>query len=111
MIQRMCAAYGTRIERVLHGARRLEDLGQEIAPQLFEAELEYLRGAESARGGQDVLWRRSKLGLTLDSGAVQRVERWLAAHRAPPAIRWPSPRSAACQPVSSRATVSMALER
>ncbi|MBW4050279.1 MAG: glycerol-3-phosphate dehydrogenase [Proteobacteria bacterium] len=91
MIQRMCAAYGTRIERVLHGARRLEDLGQEIAPQLFEAELEYLRGAEWARGGQDVLWRRSKLGLTLDSGAVQRVERWLAAHRAPPAIRWPSP--------------------
>lgn len=94
MIRRMCAAYGTRVERILQGAHRLADLGQEMAPQLYEAELEYLRGAEWARRAEDVLWRRSKLGLALDGEAAERVDRWLAAHRAPPAISWPLPAGA-----------------
>ena len=42
-----------------------------MAPQLFEAELNYLRRFEWARSGEDVLWRRSKLGLHL--GAEQRA--------------------------------------
>lgn len=93
MIRRMCAAYGTRIDRVLRGAHRLADLGAEIAPQLFEAELEYLRDAEWARGSEDVLWRRSKLGLILDHASQQRVDRWLTGEHAPRAseIRWSSP--------------------
>ena len=82
MLRRMCAAYGTRIERVLRGARRLADLGAEIAPQLFEAELQYLRDAEWARNAEDVLWRRSKLGLTLGRDCAERVDRWFEANRA-----------------------------
>lgn len=77
-IRRMCRAYGTRIERILGAARRSEDLGREIAPQLFEAELEYLRTQEWARVAEDVLWRRSKLGLGLDAAARRRVAEWLA---------------------------------
>ncbi|MFI4884746.1 MAG: glycerol-3-phosphate dehydrogenase [Steroidobacterales bacterium] len=73
MIRRMSRAYGTRIERVLGQARRSEDLGEEIAPGLFEAELEYLRAKEWARSADDVLWRRSKLGLALDPAARERV--------------------------------------
>jgi glycerol-3-phosphate dehydrogenase len=79
MVRRMCAAYGTRVERIVQGARRLADLGQEIAPQLFEAELEYLRAVEWARRAEDVLWRRSKLGLALDGHAAAAIARWLAA--------------------------------
>lgn len=80
MIRRMSRAYGTRIERVLGQARRSEDLGEEIAPGLFEAELEYLRTKEWARSADDVLWRRSKLGLALDPAARERVAQWVAQH-------------------------------
>ena len=83
MIRRMCAAYGTRIERVLYGVRRLADLGAEIAPQIFEAELQYLRDTEWARSAEDVLWRRSKLGLTLGRDYAECIDRWFAANRAP----------------------------
>ncbi len=78
MIRRMCRAYGTRIEGIIGNARRLADLGEEIAPQLHEAELEYLRTREWARSAQDVLYRRSKLGLRVGPQGVERIERWLA---------------------------------
>lgn len=79
MIRRMCRAYGARIELAVGGAQRLEDLGQEVAPLLYEAELEYLRSREWARSAQDVLWRRSKLGLAFDAQAAERVEQWFAS--------------------------------
>lgn len=79
MIRRMCAAYGTRIERIMGAARRIEDLGAQIAPDLFAAELEYLRDSEWARSAEDVLWRRTKLGLVLAREPVQRLERWFEA--------------------------------
>lgn len=79
MTRRMCRAYGTRIEKIMGSARCLADLGEEVAPQLYEAELDYLRTREWARSAQDVLYRRSKLGLRIGRQAEQRVERWLAA--------------------------------
>jgi glycerol-3-phosphate dehydrogenase len=54
--------------------RLLEDpagLGSEVAPGLHEAELRYLWDHEWARQADDVLWRRSKLGLHL--GAKERA--------------------------------------
>ncbi len=81
LIRRLCRAYGTRIERVLGHARRLTDLGAELGPQVYEAELQYMRDEEWARTGQDALWRRSKLGLRLDSAQQQRVAAWFAAIR------------------------------
>jgi glycerol-3-phosphate dehydrogenase len=62
-VQRMARAYGGRIDLVLGAARSASDLGREIAPGLFEAELDYLRREEWALSADDVLWRRSKLGL------------------------------------------------
>lgn len=79
LIGRMCRAYGTRIEHVLGSARGVEDLGKQIAPQLYEAELEYLRTREWARSAQDVLWRRSKLGLAHTAEAAERIDRWFAS--------------------------------
>ena len=76
MIRRMCKAYGTRIARIMGSARSVADLGEQVAPMLYEAELQYLSDAEWARGADDVLWRRSKLGLYVGDSDVQRVERW-----------------------------------
>jgi glycerol-3-phosphate dehydrogenase len=79
--RRLARAYGTRITQVLGGASSLEELGAELAPGLFEREVEYLYVQEWARIAADVLWRRSKLGLVCDAAAVERVEHWLQKRR------------------------------
>ena len=63
--QRLVAAYGTRLEAVLGDARSLNDLGPGFGPELTGAEVRYLMAKEWARFPDDVLWRRSKLGLTM----------------------------------------------
>jgi glycerol-3-phosphate dehydrogenase len=76
---RYARAYGSRLDRLLHGAARLEDLGAEVAPQLYERELEYLCDVEWACSAEDVLWRRSKLGLHVPPTAHASVQGWLDA--------------------------------
>jgi glycerol-3-phosphate dehydrogenase len=75
-LQRMAGAYGTRVHAVLGPARRLADLGEAVAEGLYEAELDYLVAREWATCAEDVLWRRSKLGLHLSSAQRQRVADW-----------------------------------
>jgi glycerol-3-phosphate dehydrogenase len=79
LIRRLCRSYGTRIEQILGQARRLSDLGAEIAPRVYEAELNLMRSEEWARTGDDALWRRSKLGLHLDAEARGAVKAWFGA--------------------------------
>ncbi|MCG1043250.1 glycerol-3-phosphate dehydrogenase [Mycetohabitans sp. B8] len=73
---RYAHAYGTRVEQLLDGAKTLSDLGAEIAPGLYEAELRYLRDQEWSCSADDVLWRRSKIGLHLDAQAAGNVQAW-----------------------------------
>lgn len=79
MVRRMCRAYGTRIERIMPVTGQIAALGEQIAPELYEAELEYLRTQEWACNADDVLWRRSKLGLRIDGETAARIDRWFAA--------------------------------
>ncbi len=89
--RRYAHAYGTRVGRVLGPATQLKDLGAEILPQLYERELEYLCNEEFALAAEDILWRRTKLGLHLLHTDTAPLERWLerraraAPHRAPAA--------------------------
>jgi len=76
---RYAHAYGTRIERVLGAATARADLGQELLPQLYEREAEYLCREEYARSAEDILWRRSKLGLHLLQADPGPLERYLAS--------------------------------
>ncbi|MFZ2652846.1 MAG: glycerol-3-phosphate dehydrogenase [Burkholderiaceae bacterium] len=73
---RLARAYGSRVEALLGQG----ELGAEVAPGLFEAELDFLRRTEWARCPEDVLWRRSKLGLHLDAAQHGAVARWCAQH-------------------------------
>ncbi|WP_322102703.1 glycerol-3-phosphate dehydrogenase [Paraburkholderia sp. J41] len=86
LARRYARAYGTRAERVVGAARSLDDLGAEVAPGIYEAELRYLREAEWATCAEDVLWRRSKLGLHVAPGTLPQVgaaiDAWFAAARA-----------------------------
>ncbi len=76
LLRRLARAYGTRALRLLEGAAVAGDLGPEIAPGLHERELDYLQRVEWARSADDVLWRRSKLGLHVDAAAAARVQAW-----------------------------------
>jgi glycerol-3-phosphate dehydrogenase len=60
---RIGRAYGTRTRRWLGQARRWADLGRNFGAGLSEAEVDYLKREEWARTAEDVLWRRTKLGL------------------------------------------------
>ena len=77
LAERLARAYGTRIAEVLGEAGSLGDLGEDLGGGLHEAELEYLVSREWARTAEDVLWRRSKLGLRAPEGMAERIASWL----------------------------------
>ena len=74
MLRRMSRVYGTRATRILAGALTLEDLGPVLAGNLTAREVEYLVNVEWARTAEDILFRRTKLGLHVDRSAVGRLE-------------------------------------
>jgi glycerol-3-phosphate dehydrogenase len=76
--QRLVGAYGSRLDDVLGGAKTRDDLGQSFGPELSEAEVRYLMTKEWARFPDDVLWRRSKLGLTMSPAAQEALAAFMA---------------------------------
>ena len=81
LARRLARAYGTRVTRLLNGAASLDDLGADLGAGLTERELAYLVEAEWARTAEDILWRRSKLGLH-DPALAGRLDAALARLRA-----------------------------
>ena len=82
LVRRYARAYGTRIHTLLRGRADIAAMGEQILPGLFEAEVAYLRQHEWAQTAEDILWRRSKLGLHLGSDAAEVLQRWLDEHPA-----------------------------
>ena len=76
---RYARAYGTRVKTLLSGCGKLADLGGEIVPGLYEAEVRYLVTHEWATCAEDILWRRSKLGLHVPRDCAGQLDAWLAA--------------------------------
>ncbi len=76
--RRLARAYGTLALNLLGSARRREDLGRDFGMGLSEAEVEHLTGREWARTAEDILWRRSKLGLRADTAQIVALEKFLA---------------------------------
>lgn len=88
-VRRLARAYGTRAERLLGDARALSDLGETFGSDLSAREVDYLVRHEWARMPDDILWRRSKLGLRMDREGVARLGRYLAAASAGPGAQRP----------------------
>ena len=76
--RRLVGAYGTRVENVLKTATRLDDLGVCLGANLTAAEVRYLIATEWARTADDVLWRRSKLGLVFSEAERIGLDRFMA---------------------------------
>ena len=75
---RLVGAYGTRVENVLGKASQLDDLGIRFGADLTAAEVRYLMTKEWAQTAEDVLWRRSKLGLRFLEDERSALEQFMA---------------------------------
>ena len=79
LAERYARAYGTRADVMLKGIGSMDAMGTLLAPGLYEAEAAYLVDHEWALSADDMLWRRSKLGMQASTGDVERLDAWIAA--------------------------------
>ena len=68
---------------MLGSAKSLADLGQSFGATLTAAEVNYLMSSEWAVSAEDIVWRRSKLGLRMSTDEIAALDGWIAAHRVP----------------------------
>jgi glycerol-3-phosphate dehydrogenase len=80
--RRLVRAYGLRAERVLGEARSMDDLGERFTGDLTAAEVRYLVENEWAQTAEDVLYRRSKLGLAASKEEREKLEQFIAELKA-----------------------------
>ena len=80
-VERLFRAYGTDAETMLGDARSAADLGQSFGP-LSEREVTWLRDKEWAQSADDILWRRSKLGLHMTAEEQEALRTYMAAANA-----------------------------
>lgn len=79
--RRLVKAYGTEAREVLGSATQVTDLGASFGATLTEAEVRWLMAREYARTAEDVVWRRSKLGLRLTLDEIAILDDWMHACR------------------------------
>jgi glycerol-3-phosphate dehydrogenase len=79
---RLVHTYGARAAQVLGGATSAAGLGRNFGATLTEAEVRYLVEGEWARTAEDVVWRRTKLGLRLSSAEIAALDAWMRDRRA-----------------------------
>ncbi len=80
---RLAHAYGTRAARLLGDAKSAADLGVSFGATLTESEVRYLMAAEWAVTAEDIVWRRSKLGLRMSPAEIAALDDWIAARGTP----------------------------
>ncbi|MEM6617228.1 MAG: glycerol-3-phosphate dehydrogenase [Pseudomonadota bacterium] len=85
MLRRLCRNYGTEARGIIGDAREPYELGMHFGADLYEAEVRHLMDREWARTADDVLWRRSKLGLKLSKSEAEALDHWMADARHEPA--------------------------
>ncbi|MDB5504339.1 MAG: hypothetical protein JWR89_4241 [Tardiphaga sp.] len=82
---RLAHAYGTRAQKVLGQAKTAADLGQAFGATLTEREVKYLMAHEFAVDAEDIVWRRSKLGLRMSAAEIATLQDWIMANHVEPA--------------------------
>ena len=79
LLRRLAEAYGSRARAVLGDAKAMADLGEVFAADLTAREVDYLINQEFARTAEDILWRRTKIGLHATADQVARLEGYLTS--------------------------------
>jgi glycerol-3-phosphate dehydrogenase len=78
---RLVRAYGTEAAELLGDARTADDLGRDFGAGLTAREVEWLMRKEYARTAEDVLWRRTKLGLKTTGEEATALDAWMTERR------------------------------
>ena len=81
IVARLCRAYGTRVDAILGDVEGQEDLGTDFGAGLSRREVDYLIEHEWAETTEDILWRRSKLGLHIGDDGRAALEAYLGGLR------------------------------
>ncbi|QCO57718.1 glycerol-3-phosphate dehydrogenase (plasmid) [Pseudorhodobacter turbinis] len=80
--RRLIRAYGTEARVILGDAKTAQDLGHPFAAALTEREIRWLMDREYARTAEDVVWRRSRLGLRMTADEIAALDDWMKSARA-----------------------------
>ena len=80
-IHRLVRSYGTEATSVLGTASYEADLGQDFSAGLYAQEVDWLMRQEWARTAEDILWRRTKLGLCFSDAEVERLRAHMRCFR------------------------------
>lgn len=73
LIKRWVRSFGTRSRMIAGEAKSINDLGAHFGHGLYEAEVGYLLTHEWAQSADDILWRRSKLGLRMSTAEIEQI--------------------------------------
>lgn len=76
--KRLIRCYGTELSKIYKHASKVEDLGIDFGAGLSQAEVEWLISHEYAQTAEDILWRRTKLGLKMNKTQVKILQNWIS---------------------------------
>ena len=88
LAQRLIRSYGTKAWVILEGALKIEDMGQTFGGSLSEREVKYLVQHEWAETAEDIVWRRSKLGIRLSKQEIIKLNVWLQQNQKKVGIKY-----------------------
>ena len=83
-VARLARLYGTNIKIILDDVTHIKDLGQDFGSGLYQREVEYLISHEWATTTEDILFRRTKIGLIMPSKDITKLESFIRFKRTEP---------------------------
>lgn len=78
LLHRFSQSYGLLCLGFIGGHKSTEELGFHYGAGLYQAEVDYLINNEWAKSAEDIIWRRTKLGLTMSKQEVETLARYFA---------------------------------
>lgn len=81
LVRRLLRAYGTKTSDLLAGVQTIEDLGQHFGADLYEREVRYQMDHEWSRTSEDVLFRRTRLGIRFNVEETVDLDRFMSQNR------------------------------
>ncbi len=74
--KRLVLIYGTNATKIFDGLQSKSEMGQNFGHDFYEAELKYLVKYEFVKTTEDAIWRRTKIGLRMDSDQIANIDAW-----------------------------------
>jgi glycerol-3-phosphate dehydrogenase len=78
VVRRLSHLYGTRVHSVLEGVSSAAGMGRDFGAGLHQREVDWLVDNEWAETAEDILWRRTKLGLHFSAAETEALDSYLA---------------------------------